>query len=71
MANPLMKNDAMSLVKMKTRQIWQQRWTDTPVSNKLRQIKLTLFCSGCRHGVAWGTNANAVDTHNLRAGAVL
>ena len=40
-------------------------------SNKLSQIKLTLFCSGCRHGVAWGTNANTVDTHNLRAGAVL
>ena len=38
MANPLMKNDAMSLVKMKTRQIWQQRWTDTPVSKHLRQI---------------------------------
>ena len=45
-------------------------------SNKLQQqtfsqIKLTLLCSGGRHSVAWGTNANAVDTHNLRAGAVL
>ena len=38
MANPLLRNDAISRVKMKTRQIWQQRWTDTPIRNKLRQI---------------------------------
>ena len=38
MANPLLRNDAMSQVKLKTKQIWAQRWTDTSVNNKLRQI---------------------------------
>ena len=38
MANPLLRNDAISRVKMKAKQIWQQRWNESPIRNKLREI---------------------------------
>ena len=36
MASPMLRSDAMSKVKMKTKQIWQQRWVNS--SGKLREI---------------------------------